>query len=260
MARLEGRAALVTGAGSGIGRAVCDLFADEGASVAACDVDADAARAVALSIAEGGGTAFALRGDVANGAAARRAVSETVAEYGRLDILINSAGVTSRNALPADADAEDVWDRVMEVNLKGTYLMCAAAVSEMEKTGEGWAIVNLASIMGMVGYPPALGGGLGFNPYPPSKGGVVQFTKTLAIDLAPRNIRVNCICPGFIESNMTAGLTADPEMRARIERLHPMGRLGRPEEVARAALYLASEDAKHVTGAALAVDGGYTAV
>ena len=257
MARLEGKAALITGAGSGIGRAVCELFADEGALVAASDVDADAARAVALSIAERGGTAFAIRADVSRPDGARRAVAETVAEYGRLDILINSAGVTSRNAAPPNAPAEDVWDRVIEVNLKGSYLMCARAAPEMEKTGGG-AIVNMASIMGLVGYPSGIGGG--FDPYPPSKGGVVQFTKTLAVHSAPKNIRVNCVCPGFIETSMTAGLTADSDRRAYIESLHPMGRLGRPEEVARAVLYLASEDAKYVTGAALAVDGGYTAV
>ena len=257
MGRLEGKAALVTGAGSGIGRAVCELFADEGALIAASDIDAAAADAVALAIAERGGTAFSVRGDVASPTGARRMVSETVAEFGRLDLLVNSAGVTSRSALPESASAESVWDRVIEVNLKGVYLACANAVPEMEKAGGG-AIVNLASIMGLVGYPPGIGGG--FNPYPPSKGGVVQFTKTLAVDAARKNIRVNCLCPGFIETNMTAGLTADPAARARIESLHPMGRMGRPEEVARAALYLASDDAKYVTGAALAVDGGYTAV
>jgi len=257
MGRLEGKAALVTGAGSGIGRAVCELFADEGALIAASDIDAAAADAVALAIAERGGTAFSVRGDVASPTGARRMVSETVAEFGRLDLLVNSAGVTSRNALPESASAESVWDRVIEVNLKGVYLACANAVPEMEKAGGG-AIVNLASIMGLVGYPPGIGGG--FNPYPPSKGGVVQFTKTLAVDAARKNIRVNCLCPGFIETNMTRGLTADPAARARIESLHPMGRMGRPEEVARAALYLASDDAKYVTGAALAVDGGYTAV
>ena len=257
MGRLEGKAALVTGAGSGIGRAVCELFADEGALIAASDIDAAAADAVALAIAERGGTAFSVRGDVANPTGARRMVSETVAEFGRLDLLVNSAGVTSRNALPESASAESVWDRVIEVNLKGVYLACANAVPEMEKAGGG-AIVNLASIMGLVGYPPGIGGG--FNPYPPSKGGVVQFTKTLAVDAARKNIRVNCLCPGFIETNMTRGLTSDPDARARIESLHPMGRMGRPEEVARAALYLASDDAKYVTGAALAVDGGYTAV
>ena len=257
MGRLEGKAALVTGAGSGIGRAVCELFADEGALIAASDIDAAAADAAALSIAERGGTAFSVRGDVASPTGARRMVSETVAEFGRLDLLVNSAGVTSRNALPESASAESVWDRVIEVNLKGVYLACANAVPEMEKAGGG-AIVNLASIMGLVGYPPGIGGG--FNPYPPSKGGVVQFTKTLAVDAARKNIRVNCLCPGFIETNMTRGLTSDPAARARIESLHPMGRMGRPEEVARAALYLASDDAKYVTGAALAVDGGYTAV
>ena len=257
MGRLEGKAALVTGAGSGIGRAVCELFADEGALIAASDIDAAAADAVALAIAERGGTAFSVRGDVASPTGARRMVSETVAEFGRLDLLVNSAGVTSRNALPESASAESVWDRVIEVNLKGVYLACANAVPEMEKAGGG-AIVNLASIMGLVGYPPGIGGG--FNPYPPSKGGVVQFTKPLAVDAARKNIRVNCLCPGFIETNMTSGLTADPAARARIESLHPMGRMGRPEEVARAALYLASDDAKYVTGAALAVDGGYTAV
>ena len=257
MGRLEGKAALVTGAGSGIGRAVCELFADEGARVAASDIDGAAARGAALAIAERGGTAFAIRGDVASPTGARRMVAETVAEFGRLDLLVNSAGVTSRNALPESADAESVWDRVMEVNLKGVYLACASAVPEMEKAGGG-AIVNLASIMGLVGYPTGIGGG--FNPYPPSKGGVVQFTKTLAVDAARKNIRVNCLCPGFIETNMTRGLTDDPDTRARVESLHPMGRLGRPEEVAHAALYLASDDAKYVTGAALAVDGGYTAV
>ena len=257
MGRLEGKAALVTGAGSGIGRAVCELFAEEGALIAASDIDAAAADAVALAIAERGGTAFSVRGDVASPTGARRMVSETVAEFGRLDLLVNSAGVTSRSALPESASAESVWDRVIEVNLKGVYLACANAVPEMEKAGGG-AIVNLASIMGLVGYPPGIGGG--FNPYPPSKGGVVQFTKTLAVDAARKNIRVNCLCPGFIETNMTRGLTSDPAARARIESLHPMGRMGRPEEVARAALYLASDDAKYVTGAALAVDGGYTAV
>ena len=130
------------------------------------------------------------------------------------------------------------------------------AVPEMERTGSG-SIINLASTMGLVGYPVGIGGG--FNPYPPSKGGVVQFTKTLAVDSARKNIRVNCLCPGFIETNLTSGLTSDPEMLKKLNSLHPMGRLGKPREVASVALYLASDDAKHVTGVALTVDGGYTA-
>jgi NAD(P)-dependent dehydrogenase (short-subunit alcohol dehydrogenase family) len=144
----------------------------------------------------------------------------------------------------------------MDVNLKGTYLVSWYAVPEMERSGGG-SIINLASTMGLVGYPEGMGGG--FNPYGPSKGGVVQFTRNLAIDCAKRNIRVNCICPGYVETNLTRSLTDDPEMRARLEGRHPMGRLALPEEIAYAALFLASDEASFVTGAPLIVDGGYTA-
>ncbi len=254
--RLEGKAALITGAGSGIGRAVSILFSREGARIAASDLSTEAAADTVRSIRDEGGTAVPVAGDVTNGEDARRMVSDAVSAFGRLDILVNSAGVTSRNALREGASPEDVWDRVIEVNLKGTYLVSWHSIPEMEKAGGG-SVVNLASTMGLVGYPPGIGGG--FNPYPPSKGGVVQLTRTLAVDSARKNIRVNCLCPGFIATNMTSGLTADPDTLAYLESLHPMGRLGRAEEVALAALYLASEDSGYVTGAALTVDGGYTA-
>ena len=250
--RLKDKVALITGAGSGIGRAVVNLFACEGASVVASDISLDNARAAIRDI-EG---AVALSGDVSNAEDAERMVQAAVNEFGRLDILVNSAGVTARNALPEGASPEAVWDKVIDVNLKGTYLVSWSAVPEMEKSGGG-SIVNLASTMGLVGYPVGLGGG--FNPYPPSKGGVVQFTRTLAIDSARKNIRVNCLCPGYIETNMTSALTGNPETMSKLTELHPMGRLGRPEEVASAALYLASDDSTYVTGAALTVDGGYTA-
>ena len=250
--RLKDKVALVTGAGSGIGRAVVNLFACEGASVVASDISLDNARA-AIRDVEG---AVALSGDVSIAEDAERMVQAAVNEFGRLDILVNSAGVTARNALPEGASPEAVWDKVIDVNLKGTYLVSWSAVREMEKSGGG-SIVNLASTMGLVGYPVGLGGG--FNPYPPSKGGVVQFTRTLAIDSARKNIRVNCLCPGYIETNMTSALTGNPETMSKLTELHPMGRLGRPEEVASAALYLASDDSTYVTGAALTVDGGYTA-
>ena len=250
--RLKDKVALVTGAGSGIGRAVVNLFACEGASVVASDISLDNARA-AIRDVEG---AVALSGDVSSAEDAERMVQAAVNEFGRLDILVNSAGVTARNALPEGASPEAVWDKVIDVNLKGTYLVSWSAVPEMEKSGGG-SIVNLASTMGLVGYPVGLGGG--FNPYPPSKGGVVQFTRTLAIDSARKNIRVNCLCPGYIETNMTSALTGNPETMSKLTELHPMGRLGRPEEVASAALYLASDDSTYVTGAALTVDGGYTA-
>ena len=176
--------------------------------------------------------------------------------YGRLDVLVNSAGISARNALPEGVSPEEVWDRVMDVNLKGTYLMCWCAVPEMKRSGGG-SIVNLASIMGLVGYSAGMGGG--FNPYVPSKGGVVQFTKNLAIDYARKGIRVNCICPGYIDTNLTQPLTTDPETLRRLEQLHPLGRLGTADEIAHAALFLASPESSFVTGTPLVVDGGYTA-
>ena len=182
-------------------------------------------------------------------------VEATVQAYGRLDVLVNSAGITSRQ-LPDTASAEEVWDRVVDVNLKGTYLACWYAVPEMRRSGGG-SIVNLSSIMGLVGYPVGRGGG--FNPYPASKGGVLQLTRNLAIDTAADGIRVNCICPGYVESNLTRVLTEDAAMRQGIEARHPMGRFGRPEEIANAALFLASDESSFVTGAPLIVDGGYTA-
>ena len=254
--RLKDKVALVTGAGSGIGRAVALLFAHEGASIVASDISPSNARETADDVKASGGRAIAVSGDVSVGEDAESMVKATVSEFGRLDILVNSAGISARNALPEGASPEAVWDRVIEVNLKGTYIVSWYAVPEMENAGGG-SIINLASTMGLVGYPAGFGGG--FNPYPPSKGGVVQFTRTLAIDSARKNIRVNCLCPGFVATNFTKALTDDPETNAFLEELHPMGRLGRPEEIANVALYLASDDASYVTGVALTVDGGYTA-
>ena len=257
MNRLKDKAALVTGAGSGIGRAVSALFASEGARVACADLSHERAEETAAEIERLGGRAVALSGDVSVAEDAAGMVDGAVDTLGRLDIVVNSAGVTARNALPQGSDADDVWDRVIEVNLKGTYLVSRCAVAHMQRCGGG-SIVNLASTMGMVGYPPGLGGGL--NPYPPSKGGVIQLTRNMAVDLARDGIRVNCLCPGFVETDLTKSLTDDPPTLEMLESRHPLGRLGRPEEVANAALYLASDEASYVTGAALTVDGGYTAV
>ena len=254
--RLKDKVALVTGAGSGIGRATSLLFANEGAAVAASDISLENTQDTVRMIEGSGGRTLPLSGDVSDAADAERIVQATVNGFGRLDILVNSAGISARNALPEGASPEAIWDKVMDVNLKGTYLMSWYAVPEMEKAGGG-SIINLASTMGLVGYPAGFGGG--FNPYPPSKGGVVQFTRTLAIDSARKNIRVNCLCPGFVATNFTRSLTEDPETNAFLEGLHPMGRLGDPEEIANVALYLASDDASYVTGVALTVDGGYTA-
>ena len=254
--RLRDKIALVTGGGSGIGRATSALFAREGAGVVVADLNEADALETVEQIGAAGGKARAVTGDVSVSQQAQAMVRAAVDWSGRLDVLVNSAGLTPRNALPEDASPEAVWDRVIDVNLKGTYLVSWFALPEMERSGGG-SIVNLSSIMGLVGYPTGLGSG--FNPYPPSKGGVLQFTRNLAIDAAAKNVRVNCICPGFVETNLTRSLTDDPDVRRRIEERHPMGRLGQPEEIAQAALFLASDESSFVTGAPLIADGGYTA-
>ena len=254
--RLKDKVALITGAGSGIGRETAILFAEEGAAVVAADLTGASVQETVDTVSSAGGRAVALTGDVTVAADAERMVLSAVESFGKIDLLVNSAGLSSRHSSLEGASPEEAWERVIEVNLKGTYMVSWYAVAAMEGAGGG-SIINLASVMGLVGYPVGIGGG--FNPYPPSKGGVVQFTKTLAVDSARKNVRVNCLCPGFIETNLTSGLTSDPEMLEKLESLHPMGRLGQPREVAYAALYLASDDARHVTGTALTIDGGYTA-
>ena len=252
--RVAGKVALISGGAGGIGAATAKLLASEGAAVVIGDLLEDEGRATEALIAESGGKALFVNLDVTSEESWQNAVQAAVSSFGKLDILVNNAGVSHRAGV--EETTTEAWDKVMDVNLKGTYLVSWFAVPEMEKSGGG-SIVNLASIMGVVGYPAEMGGG--FNPYAPSKGGVLQFTKNLAIDSARKNIRVNCLCPGYVETNLIARLTDDPESKAALEARHPMGRLGRPEEIAKAALFLASDDASYITGAPLMVDGGYTA-
>lgn len=246
--RLQGKVALVTGAGSGIGRAVALRFAREGARVACADLVAEAARETGKVITEAGGQSLALALDVTDAAGCGRAVRATLDAFGGLTTLVNAAGV--RGERRDSAPPPEEWRRVVEVNLTGTYLASRAAVQALAATGHG-AIVNIASIYGLVGgsLSPA---------YAASKGGVVNLTRQMALEWAPR-VRVNCVCPGVIETPMTAPLLADPAFREAALRRHPLGRLGRPEDVAAAILYLASDEAAFVTGVALPVDGGYTA-
>lgn len=251
--RLEGKVALITGAGSGIGRAAAIRFAAEGARVVASDISEASAAETAAQIGEAGGKATAVGGDVVSSADAQAMVQASIDAYGKLDVLMNSAGVSGR---VDGATHEDVWDKVMDVNLKGTYLVSWHAAPQMEAAGGG-SIINIGSIMSLVGYPVGMGGG--FNPYNASKGGVLQFTRNLAVDLASKRIRVNCICPGYVETNMTRALTEDPDSYEFLKARHPIGRLGKPSDIANAALFLASDEAAFVTGAPLIVDGGYTA-
>ena len=252
--RLKDKVALVTGGGSGIGHATAVLFAAKGAKVVVSDLNEANAFETVAEIKAQEGAATALTGDVSRNADAEAMVTGTVETYGTLDIVVNCAGVIAGKALPKGASPEEVWDRVMEVNLKGTYLVTWHAVRTMEQSGGG-SIINIASINGLVGYPIGLGGG--FDAYVPSKGGVVQFTKNLAIDYGKKNIRVNCICPGHIDTNLIREFVQ--ERREWLEQRYPMGRIGRPEEIAYAALFLASDESSFVTGAPLIVDGGYTA-
>ena len=254
--RLEGKVALITGAGSGIGRATAVRFAAEGARIVASDISEASASETAALIGDAGGAATAVSGDVASGADAKAMVRAAVDAYGRLDVLLNSAGVSGRIDLGEGATHEDVWDKVMDVNMKGTYLVSWHAAPEMKAAGGG-SIINIGSIMSLVGYPVGMSNG--FSPYNPSKGAVLQFTRNLAVDLAPQGIRVNCICPGYVETNMTRILTDVPESYEFLKQRHPIGRLGQPDDIANAALFLASDESAFVTGAPLIVDGGYTA-
>lgn len=251
-ARLEGKVALVTGAASGIGLATATRFAQEGASLVLADLE-EAALAESAAVLGG----VAVTGDISVRQDVDRLVAVAKDQFGRLDVLVNSAGITTRN-LPPETDFEAVWDRVMAVNLKGTLLMCRAAVELMRASGGG-AIVNLASIMGMRVYHNTFELSDGFNAYPHSKGGVIQLTRDLGVQLASEGIRVNAVCPGFVQTPLTSGFSERPELYRAIVERHPMGRLGEAEEIANVILFLASDEASFVTAAAWTVDGGYTA-
>ncbi|MEZ4712166.1 MAG: SDR family oxidoreductase [Caldilineaceae bacterium] len=255
--RLQDKVAIVTGAASGIGRATVLRFAAEGAHVIAADLKLPVLQALA---AEADADAHPIQPalcDVTKVDDTSRVVADAVAQYGRLDVLVNSAGITPRTVDPA-ADIATRWDAVMGVNARGTMLMCHAAVTAMKKTGGG-SIVNIASIMGLVGYPTSLPFSDGFSAYPQSKGAVVQLTRDLGVRVAADGIRVNAVCPGFVYTALTANVTGDPAVHETMQILHPMGRLGQPAEIANVILFLASDEASFVTGAAWAVDGGYTA-
>ena len=250
---LHGKAALVTGGASGIGRATVSLFAAEGAAVAVFDRDAEGGGAVVRGISEHGGRALLIAGDVTQDADCRRAVDETVRAFGRLDVLFNNAGIIRRAAI-TDTSEED-WDRTMSVNVKSIFLMSRCAIPAMERSGGG-VIVNTASNWGLVGGPRAAA-------YCASKGAVVLLTKAMAIDHGPRNIRVNCICPGDTDTPMLRGearqLGEPVEAFLAQSADCPLGRVAQPDDIARAALYLASDASSFMTGAPLIVDGGFVA-
>jgi NAD(P)-dependent dehydrogenase (short-subunit alcohol dehydrogenase family) len=250
MNTLQGKCTLITGGASGIGRATAQLFAKEGAAVAIVDVNDAAGKDLAKEIQDSGSEAIYIHGDVTRAEDCQRAVELTVGQLGGLDILFNNAGVIRRKNILEISESE--WDRVMEVNVKSIYLMSKFTLPVMVKAGGG-AIINNGSGWG-------LRGGRNAVSYCASKGAVVNLTRAMAIDHGPDNIRVNCICPGDTDTPMLhgeavqLGLNKESFLAEAAER--PMGRYGKPMEVAQAVLFLASEAASYVTGTILVVDGG----
>lgn len=248
---IAGKVALVTGGGSGIGRATALAFARRGATVAVADLDDDGGQITVDQIAQAGGAALFLHADVSRAADVQALIDQIVARYGRLDYAHNNAGIEGRPG-PLIECGEDEWDRIIAVNLKGVWLCLQAEIRHMIGQGGG-AIVNTASVAGLVGSE-------GLAAYGASKHGVVGLTKTAALEYARAGIRVNAVCPGFIHTPMLVRFTADDaKANARLARAHAIGRLGTPEDVAEAVVWLCSDAAAFITGHALAVDGGLLA-
>jgi 3-oxoacyl-[acyl-carrier protein] reductase len=245
MGLIDGRVSLVTGASRGIGRAIARAFAAEGARVVLAARDAAKLAEAVLEIQASGGQAEALALDVADRASVEAGVSGIVARHGRIDHLVNNAGVTRDNLLLRMKDAE--WQQVIDTNLTGAFLCTQAVLRPMLKQKSG-RIVTITSVVG-------LGGNAGQANYAASKAGLVGFTKSVAREVASRGITVNAIAPGFIETDMTAAMTE--KAREAVVGAIPLGRVGRPEDVAGAALFLVSDAAAYVTGQVLAVDGGF---
>jgi NAD(P)-dependent dehydrogenase (short-subunit alcohol dehydrogenase family) len=246
----ENKVALVTGAGSGLGLATAKAFAESGASVALADWNEKAVRSATAELAAQGHNALAIHCDVADDEQVEAMVEQTVATFGRLDAAYNNAGVQNIVAETADAPRED-FDRVMAINLRGVWSCMKFELRQMCKQGNG-AIVNCSSLGGLVGAP-------GRGTYHAAKHGVLGLTKSAALEYASRGICINAVCPGIIETPMVAGMLAtQAEAMKELMREVPIGRLGRPEEIAAAVLWLCSPAASFVIGQALAVDGGYT--
>lgn len=253
MTRLAGKVALITGGGTGIGRETALAFAREGASVAVAARRVEKLKETVNEIERLGGKGLAIECDITSAESVDRAVRATKERFGRLNVLVNNAGIVHVSTV--ERISEEDWDRVMTVNIKGPFLMSRAVLPEFRKAGGG-AIVNIGSVLGLVAVKDRAA-------YCASKGGVTMLTKAMAVDHAQENIRVNCICPSIVETELVRGVFDETEQgqalrKARIATI-PLGRIGSPKDVAEMAVFLASEESSWLTGAAIPLDGGLTA-
>ncbi|MGH9457134.1 MAG: glucose 1-dehydrogenase [Thermoanaerobaculia bacterium] len=247
--RLADKVALITGGGSGIGKASCLLFAREGARVVVVDVKREAATATASEI---GGNAIPFAADVSKASEAEAMIRFAEEKWGRLDVVFNNAGIFDARDESVTTTPEEVWNRVIDVNLKGVFLGCKYAIPALLRAGGG-SIINTASFVAVMGAAvPQIA-------YTASKGGVLAMTREIAVEFARQKIRANALCPGPVETPLLAELLADPERRQRRLVHIPPGRFARPEEMASAALFLASDESSYVNGSTFLVDGGITA-
>ncbi len=250
--RLSGKVCLITGAGSGMGRVAAQTFAREGALVAALDLKADSVKETVASVAKNGGRAVAISCDVTKEADVKKAVEQTVKEFGKLHVLYNNAGVFPEKDHSVLDTEEKVWDFVYAVNVKGIAWVCKYGIPELLKAGGG-SVINVASFVALVGCSVPQ------DAYTASKGAVIALTKSLAVQFGPQGVRSNAICPGPIETPLLMDwLLKEPKEKAKRMNRIPMGRFGKPEDIVNLALYLASDEATWTNGAALVCDGGIT--
>ncbi len=249
--KLSKKTALITGAGSGNGKAIALGFAREGANVTVIDINQEAAMKTATEIRALGTEAVSVAGDISRSEDVARAVAKTIERFSAIDILVNNAGLLSR--APFLDIKEEEWDRVLNVNLRGTFICSQRVAREMKKQGRGGVIINISSISGEVARPNTAA-------YVASKGGVKMLTKAMAVDLAPHKIRVNAIAPGYVRTAMTEKVFQDQAYLNKLLDRIPLGYIASPEDLVGPAIFLASEESRYVTGAILSVDGGWMAL